>query len=127
MPFFMELKTFDNKPVKYKVFVAGRESYSVVSNRFVDDLIEAVLQMFSYETKKLQIFRMDRDGSKHIVYSQNAEKKAGGPVGKPVRDRYTNELYQSANQAAKATGFNRSEIYKEVTSITTSKTRFVYE
>jgi hypothetical protein len=83
--------------------------------------------MYEYETKKLQIFRMDRDGSKHIVYSQNAEKKAGGPVGKPVRDRYTNELYQSANQAAKATGFNRSEIYKEVTSITTSKTRFVYE
>ena len=123
----MELRTFDNKPVKYKVFVAGRESYSVVSNRFVDDLIEAVLQIFSYETKKLQIFRMDRDGSKHIVYSQNAEKKAGGPVGKPVRDRYTNEVYQSANQAAKATGFNRSEIYKEVTSITTSKTRFVYE
>jgi hypothetical protein len=123
----MELKTYNNKPVKYKVFVAGRESYSVVSNRFVDDLIEAVLQMFSYETKKLQIFRMDRDGSKHVVYSQNAEKKAGGPVGKPVRDRYTNELYQSANQAAKATGFNRSEIYKEVTSITTSKTRFVYE
>ena len=123
----MELKTFDNKPIKYKVFVAGRESYSVVSNRFVDDLIEAVLQMFSYETKKLQIFRIDRDGSKHIVYSQNAEKKAGGPVGKPVRDRYTNEVYQSANQAAKATGFNRSEIYKEVTSITTSKTRFVYE
>jgi len=123
----MELKTFDNKPVKYKVFVAGRESYSVVSNRFVNDLIEAVLQMFSYETKKLQIFRMDRDGSKHVVYSQNAEKKAGGPVGKPVRDRYTNEVYQSANQAAKATGFNRSEIYKEVTSITTSKTRFIYE
>jgi len=123
----MELKTFDNKPIKYKVFIAGRESYSVVSNRFVDDLIEAVLQMFSYETKKLQIFRIDRDGSKHIVYSQNAEKKAGGPVGKPVRDRYTNEVYQSANQAAKATGFNRSEIYKEVTSITTSKTRFVYE
>ena len=123
----MELKEFDNKPVKYKVFVAGRESYSVVSNRFVDELIEAVLQMFSYETKKLQIFRMDRDGSKHVVYSQNAEKKAGGPVGKPVRDRYTNEVYQSANQAAKATGFNRSEIYKEVTSITTSKTRFVYE
>ena len=123
----MELKTFDNKPVKYKVFVAGRELYSVVSNRFVNDLIEAVLQMFSYETKKLQIFRMDRDGSKHVVYSQNAEKKSGGPVGKPVRDRYTNEVYQSANQAAKATGFNRSEIYKEVTSITTSKTRFVYE
>jgi hypothetical protein len=123
----MELKTFDNKPIKYKVFIAGRETYSVVSNRFVDDLIEAVLQMFSYETKKLQIFRMDRDGSKHIVYSQNAEKKAGGPVGKPVRDRYTNEVYQSANQAAKATGFNRSEIYKEVTSITTSKTRFIYE
>jgi hypothetical protein len=123
----MELKTFDNKPVKYKVFVAGRELYSVVSNRFVNDLIEAVLQMFSYETKKLQIFRMDRDGSKRLVHSQNAEKKAGGPVGKPVRDRYTNEVYQSANQAAKATGFNRSEIYKEVTSITTSKTRFVYE
>jgi hypothetical protein len=93
----------------------------------VADLIEAVLLMYEYETKKLQIFRMDRDGSKHVVYSQNAEKKAGGPVGKPVRDRYTNELYQSANQAAKATGFNRSEIYKEVTSITTSKTRFVYE
>jgi hypothetical protein len=70
---------------------------------------------------------MAKDGSKTLVYSQNAEKKAGGPVGKPVRDRYTNEVYQSANQAAKATGFNRSEIYKEVTSITTSKTRFVYE
>jgi hypothetical protein len=123
----MELKTFDNKPVKYKVFVAGRESYSVVSNRFVDDLIEAVLEMFSYETKKLQIFEMGKDGSKILVYSQNAEKKAGGPVGKPVKDRYTNTVYKSANQAAKATGFNRSEIYKEVTSITTSKTRFVYE
>jgi hypothetical protein len=83
--------------------------------------------MYEYETKKLQIFRMDRDGSKHVVYSQNAEKKPGGPVGKPVRDRYTNQVYPSANQAAKATGFNRSEIYKEVTSITTSKTRFVYE
>jgi hypothetical protein len=123
----MELRTFNNKPVKYKVFVAGRESYSVVSNRLVADLIEAVLEMFSYETKKLQIFEMGKDGSKTLVYSQNAEKKAGGPVGKPIRDRYTNTVYASANQAAKATGFNRSEIYKEVTSITTSKTRFVYE
>jgi len=127
MPFFMELKTFDNKPVKYKVFVAGRESYSVVSNRVVDDLIEAVLQMFSYETKKLQIFRIDRDGSKQIVYSQNAEKKPGGPVGKPIVDRYTNTVYSSANHAAKVTGLNRSEIYKEVTSIKTSQTRFVYQ
>ncbi len=123
----MELKTFNNKPVKYKVFVAGRESYSVVSNRVVDELIEAVLQMFSYETKKLQIFRIAKDGSKHLVHSQNAEKKRGGPVGKAVRDRYTNTVYESANQAAKASGFNRSEIYKEVTSITTSKTRFIYE
>jgi hypothetical protein len=123
----MELKEFNNLPIKYKVFVAGRECYTFVSMRPVADLIEAVLLMYEYETKKLQIFRMDRDGSKHVVYSQNAEKKAGGPVGKPVRDRYTNEVYQSANQAAKATGFNRSEIYKEVTSITTSKTRFVYE
>jgi hypothetical protein len=123
----MELRTFDNKPVKYKVFVAGRESYSVVSNRVVTDLIEAVLEMFSFETKKLQIFSIDKQGSKTLVYSQNAEKKVGGPIGRPVRDRYTNEVYQSANQAAKATGFNRSEIYKEVTSITTSQTRFVYE
>jgi len=123
----MELTEFKNVPIKYKVFVAGRETYTCVSMKPVADLIEAVLLMYEYETKKLQIFRMDRDGSKHVVYSQNAEKKAGGPVGKPVRDRYTNELYQSANQAAKATGFNRSEIYKEVTSITTSKTRFVYE
>jgi len=123
----MELKTFDNKPVKYKVFIAGRESYSVVSNRLVADLIEAVLEMFSYETKKLQIFAMAKDGSKILVYSQNAEKKPGGPVGKAIRDRYTNTVYTSANQAAKETGLNRSEIYKEVTSITTSKTRFVYE
>ena len=123
----MELKTFDNKPIKYKVFVAGRESYSVVSNRFVDDLIEAVLQMFSYETKKLQIFRMDRDGSKHIVYSQNAEKKAGGKFGKRVRDRYTNEVYISVNKAAKETGFTRFSIDKQLKSITTSQTRFIYE
>jgi hypothetical protein len=123
----MELRTFNNKPVKYKVFIAGRESYSVVSNRLVSDLIEAVLEMFSFETKKLQIFEMRKDGSKILVHSQNAEKKAGGPVGKPVRDRYTNQVYQSANQAAKETGLNRSEIYKEVTSITTSKTRFIYE
>ena len=123
----MELKEFKNVPIKYKVFVAGRECYTFVSMRPVADLIEAVLLMYEYETKKLQIFRMDRDGSKHVVYLQNAEKKVGGPVGKRVRDRYTNEIYQSANQAAKATGFNRSEIYKEVTSITTSQTRFVYE
>jgi hypothetical protein len=123
----MELKEFKNLPIKYKVFVAGRETYTCVSMRPVADLIEAVLQMFSYETKKLQIFEMAKDGSKILVHSQNAEKKAGGPVGKPVRDRYTNEVYKSANQAAKATGFNRSEIYKEVTSITTSQTRFVYE
>jgi len=123
----MELKTFNNKPIKYKVFVAGRESYSVVSNRVVSELIEAVLQMYSFETKKLQIFEMAKDGSKTLVHSQNAGKKQGGPVGKAVRDRYTNTVYASANQAAKATGFNRSEIYKEVTSITTSKTRFVYE
>ena len=123
----MELKTFNNKPIKYKVFVAGRESYSVVSNRFVADLIEAVLEMFSYETKKLEIFEMRKDGSKILVHSHNAEKKQGGPVGRPVKDRYTNTVYTSANQAAKATGFNRSEIYKEVTSITTSQTRFVYE
>jgi len=123
----MELKTFNNKPVKYKVFVAGRESYSVVSNRVVDDLIAAVLEMFSYETKKLQIFEMAKDGSKTLVHSQNAGKKQGGPVGKAIRDRYTNTVYTSANHAAKCTGFNRSEIYKEVTSITTSKTRFVYE
>jgi hypothetical protein len=123
----MELQTFNNKPIKYKVFVAGRESYSVVSNRLQADLIEAVMEMFSFETKKLQIFEMGKDGSKRLVHSQNAEKKAGGPVGKPVKDRYTNTVYTSANQAAKATGFNRSEIYKEVTSITTSKTRFIYE
>ena len=123
----MELRTFNNKPVKYKVFVAGRESYSVVSNRLVADLIEAVLEMFSFETKKLQIFEMAKDGSKRLVHSQNAEKKAGGPVGRPVKDRYTNTVYTSANHAAKCTGFNRSEIYKEVTNITTSKTRFVYE
>ena len=123
----MELRTFNNKPVKYKVFVAGRESYSVVSNRVVTDLIEAVLEMFSFETKKLQIFVMGKDGSKRLVHSQNAGKKQGGPVGKPVKDRYTNTVYTSANHAAKCTGFNRSEIYKEVTSITTSKTRFVYE
>jgi hypothetical protein len=123
----MELRTFNNKPVKYKVFVAGRESYSVVSNRPVADLIEAVLEMFSFETKKLQIFEIAKDGSKTLVHSQNAGKKQGGPVGKPVKDRYTNTVYTSANQAAKCTGFNRSEIYKEITSITTSKTRFVYE
>jgi hypothetical protein len=123
----MELRTFNNKPVKYKVFVAGRESYSVVSNRLVADLIEAVLEMFSFETKKLQIFEMGKDGSKTLVYSQNAGKKQGGPVGKAIRDRYTNTVYTSANHAAKETGLNRSEIYKEVTSITTSKTRFVYE
>ena len=123
----MELRTFNNKPVKYKVFVAGRESYSVVSNRLVADLIEAVLEMFSFETKKLQIFEMAKDGSKRLVHSQNAGKKQGGPVGRPVKDRYTNTVYTSANHAAKCTGFNRSEIYKEVTSITTSKTRFVYE
>jgi hypothetical protein len=123
----MELRTFNNKPVKYKVFIAGRESYSVVSNRVVDDLIEAILEMFSYETKKLQIFEMAKDGSKTLVHSQNAGKKQGGPVGKAIRDRYTNTVYTSANHAAKCTGFNRSEIYKEVTSITTSKTRFVYE
>jgi hypothetical protein len=123
----MELKTFNNKPVKYKVFIAGRESYSVVSNRVVDELIEAVLEMFSFETKKLQIFEMGKDGSKTLVHSQNAGKKQGGPVGKAIRDRYTNTVYTSANHAAKCTGFNRSEIYKEVTSITTSKTRFVYE
>jgi hypothetical protein len=123
----MELRTFNNKPVKYKVFVAGRESYSVVSNRLVADLIEAVLEMFSFETKKLQIFEMAKDGSKRLVHSQNAGKKQGGPVGRPVKDRYTNTVYTSANHAAKCTGFNRSEIYKEVTNITTSKTRFVYE
>ena len=123
----MELRTFNNKPVKYKVFVAGRESYSVVSNRLVADLIEAVLEMFSYETKKLQIFEMAKDGSKRLVHSQNAGKKQGGPVGRPVKDRYTNTVYTSANHAAKETGLNRSEIYKEVTNITTSKTRFVYE
>ena len=123
----MELITFNNKPVKYKVFVAGRESYSVVSNRLVADLIAAVLQMFSYETKKLQIFEMAKDGSKTLVHSQNAGKKQGGPVGKAIRDRYTNTVYTSANHAAKETGLNRSEIYKEVTSITTSQTRFVYE
>jgi hypothetical protein len=123
----MELKTFNNKPVKYKVFVAGRESYSVVSNRVVNELIEAVLEMFSYETKKLQIFSMAKDGSKTLVHSQNVGKKQGGPVGKAIRDRYTNTVYTSANHAAKETGLNRSEIYKEVTSITTSKTRFVYE
>jgi hypothetical protein len=123
----MELKEFINLPIKYKVFVAGRESYSVVSNRVVDELIAAVLEMFSYETKKLQIFAMGKDGSKTLVHSQNAEKKAGGPVGKAIRDRYTNTVYTSANHAAKETGLNRSEIYKEVTSITTSKTRFVYE
>jgi len=123
----MELRQFKNVPIKYKVFVAGRESYSVVSNRVVDELIEAVLEMFSYETKKLQIFEMAKDGSKRLVHSQNAGKKQGGPVGRPVKDRYTNTVYTSANHAAKCTGFNRSEIYKEVTSITTSKTRFVYE
>jgi hypothetical protein len=123
----MELKTFDNKPVKYKVFVAGRECYTCVSMRPVADLIEAVLLMYEYETKKLQIFRMDRDGSKHVVYSQNAEKKQGGPTGKPIIDRYTNTVYTSANHAAKVTGLNRSEIYKEVTSIKTSQTRFVYQ
>jgi hypothetical protein len=123
----MELRTFNNKSVKYKVFVAGRESYSVVSNRLQADLIEAVLEMFEYETKKLQIFEMAKDGSKTLVHSQNAGKKQGGPVGRPVKDRYTNIVYTSANHAAKETGLNRSEIYKEVTSITTSKTRFVYE
>jgi hypothetical protein len=123
----MELRTFNNKSIKYKVFIAGRESYSVVSNRLVADLIEAVLEMFSFETKKLQIFEMGKDGSKTLVHSQNAGKKQGGPVGKAVRDRYTNTVYTSANHAAKCTGFNRSEIYKEVTSITTSKTRFIYE
>jgi hypothetical protein len=123
----MELKEFNNVPIKYKVFVAGRESYSVVSNRVVDELIEAVLEMFSFETKKLQIFEMAKDGSKTLVHSQNAGKKQGGPVGKAIRDRYTNTVYTSANHAAKETGLNRSEIYKEVTSITTSKTRFVYE
>jgi hypothetical protein len=123
----MELRTFNNKPIKYKVFVAGRECYSVVSNRLVADLIAAVLEMFSFETKKLQIFEMAKDGSKTLVHSQNAGKKQGGPVGKAIRDRYTNTVYTSANHAAKCTGFNRSEIYKEVTSITTSKTRFVYE
>jgi hypothetical protein len=123
----MELQTFNNKPVKYKVFIAGRESYSVVSNRLVADLIAAVLEMFEYETKKLQIFEMGKDGSKILVHSQNAEKKPGGPVGRPVKDRYTNTVYTSANHCAKCTGFNRSEIYKEVTSITTSQTRFVYE
>ena len=123
----MELRTFNNKPVKYKVFVAGRESYSVVSNRLQADLIEAVLQMFQYETKKLQIFEMAKDGSKILVHSQNAGKKQGGPVGRPVKDRYTNTVYTSANHCAKETGLNRWEIYKEVTSITTSQTRFVYE
>ena len=123
----MELKEFKNVPIKYKVFVAGRECYTCVSMRPVADLIEAVLEMYEYETKKLQIFRMDKDGSKHLVHSQNAEKKQGGPIGKPVKDRYTNTVYASATQAAKLTGFNRSEIYKEVTSITTSQTRFVYE
>lgn len=123
----MELQTFNNKPVKYKVFVAGRDTYTVVSNRLQADLIEAVLEMFEYETKKLQIFEMAKDGSKILVHSQNDNKKQGGFVGRPVKDRYTNTVYQSANQAAKATGFNRSEVYKEVTSITTSKTRFVYE
>jgi len=123
----MELRQFNNKPMKYKVFVAGRESYSVVSNRLVADLIEAVLEMFSYETKKLQIFSIDKQGSKTLVHSQNAEKKPGGPVGKPILDRYTNTVYSSANHAAKVTGLNRSEIYKEVTSIKTSQTRFVYQ
>ena len=93
----------------------------------VADLIEAVLLMYQYETKKLQIFEMAKDGSKTLVHSQNAGKKQGGPVGKAIRDRYTNTVYTSANQAAKETGLNRSEIYKEVTNITTSKTRFVYE
>ena len=123
----MELKEFNNKPIKYKVFVAGRECYTCVSMRPVDELIAAVLGMYEFETKKLQIFRMAKDGSKTLVYSQNAGKKQGGPVGKAIRDRYTNTVYTSANQAAKFTGFNRSEIYKEVTNITTSKTRFVYE
>ncbi len=123
----MELRQFKNVPIKYKVFVAGRESYSVVSNRVVEELIEAVLKMFSFETKKLQIFSMAKDGSKTLVHSQNAGKKQGGPVGKAIRDRYTNTVYTSANHAARVTGFNRSEIYKEVTNITTSKTRFVYE
>jgi hypothetical protein len=123
----MELKEFNNLPIKYKVFVAGRETYSFVSMRPVADLIEAVLLMYEYETKKLQIFEMGKDGSKTLVHSQNAGKKQGGPVGRPVKDRYTNTVYTSANHAAKCTGFNRSEIYKEVTSITTSKTRFIYE
>jgi len=123
----MELQTFNNKPIKYKVFVAGRECYTCVSMRPVAELIEAVLQMFSFETKKLQIFEMGKDGSKTLVHSQNAGKKQGGPVGKAIRDRYTNTVYTSANHAARVTGFNRSEIYKEVTNITTSKTRFVYE
>ena len=127
MPLFMELKQFNNKPVKYKVFVAGREGYTCVSMRPVKDLIPAILEMFQYETKKLQIFEMCKDGSKILVHSQNAEKKQGGPVGRRVKDRYTNTVYTSANHAAKVTGFNRSEIYKEVTSITTSQTRFVYE
>ena len=123
----MELRKFKNVPIKYKVFVAGRELYTCVSMRPVDDLIEAVIEMFQYETKKLQIFEMAKDGSKILVHSQNAGKKQGGPVGRPVKDRYTNTVYTSANHAAKETGLNRSEIYKEVTSITTSQTRFVYE
>lgn len=123
----MELRKFKNVPIKYKVFVAGRESYTCVSMKPVSDLIEAIVQMFDYETKKLQIFEMAKDGSKILVHSQNAGKKQGGPVGKAIRDRYTNEVYKSANHAAKVTGINRSEIYKEVTSITTSQTRFVYE
>jgi len=123
----MGLKEFNNVPIKYKVFVAGRETYTCVSMKPVADLIEAVLLMYQYETKKLQIFEMAKDGSKTLVHSQNAGKKQGGPVGKAIRDRYTNTVYTSANQAAKETGLNRSEIYKEVTNITTSKTRFVYE
>ena len=64
MPLFMELKQFNNKPVKYKVFVAGRECYTCVSMRPLTELIPAILQMFEYETKKLQIFEMCKDGSK---------------------------------------------------------------
>jgi len=123
----MELRTFNNKPVKYKVFVAGRESYTCVSMKPVADLIEAVLQMFSYETKKLQIFRMAKDGSKHLVHTHNLEIKEGGKFGKRVRDRYTNEIYISVNKAAKETGFTRFSIDKQLKSITTSHTRFIYE
>jgi hypothetical protein len=122
----MELREFNNKPVKYKVFVDGRESYTCVSMRPVADLIEAVLEMFNYETKKLQIFWIAKDGSKNLIHSQNAAKKQGGPVGKAIRDRYTNEVYKSANHAARETGLTRFKIYTEVTN-PTSQTRFVYE